>query len=192
MFNPFEYSLSKQNQWTKEESMGQDVPVRSFSQGSPQSLKLTLYFDTSLDGSDVRTHTDRLWKMMRVDEKNKNQSTGKSEPPHVAFKWGRLYFSSVITSMSQKFTLFKPDGTPIRCQVDVTLEEAKDKNKPKDQAPQKGIAGAPKSASAVEGDRLDNLAAKVADEGVGALRRIAEKNGIDNPLNIPPGLKLKI
>jgi hypothetical protein len=197
MFNPFEYTLTKSNSWGVEPAKGQNVPKPNFTQGGKQVLKLTLIFDALAEKQgDVRKYTDALWKMMMVDENKKNRESGKSQPPEVAFEWGRLYFKAVLTNMSQKFTLFKPDGTPVRCSVDVTLEQLididdyKDSDLPEIAALDKAISKiqeAAKSVEAVEGDRIDNIAAKVGE----TVRKVLEDNNIDNPLNIPVGKLLK-
>ena len=67
MFNPFEYTLTKQNQWEKKPSKGKNTPEVRFKQGGSQVLKLKVYFDTLQTGTDVRTHTDKLWTMMMVE-----------------------------------------------------------------------------------------------------------------------------
>lgn len=188
MFNPFEYTLTKSNQWEKKPVKGKNVPSVSFKQGGSQVLKLTIHFDTQLDQSDVRTHTDKLWKMMLVDESNTNAKSNKSAPPEVAFEWGRLYFKAVITQMSQKFTLFDENGKPLRCQVDVTLEQMIDV----DDYPPQGAGTPPaspaKQAVMIEGSRIDN----VASENNANHRDVAEANNIDNPLNIPAGQNLNV
>lgn len=182
MFNPFEYSLAKSNTWEKETAKGKNVPRHNFQSGGAQTLSLTLYFDSLQEKKDIRGYTDTLWKMMMVDEEVKNPRTGKSSPPPVAFEWGRLYFKAIITSMTQKFTLFTADGTPIRCQVDISLEQYVDENE--FQAQISGLGPGQEAAETtvlVEGQRLDH---------VGDHREIAEKNNIDNPNNIPSGTSL--
>ena len=66
MFNPHEYTLTKQNRWERGEKKGKNVPKIKFTQGGAQKLKLQLFFDTYAEGSDVRAHTDPLWQMMMV------------------------------------------------------------------------------------------------------------------------------
>jgi hypothetical protein len=198
MFNPHEYTLSKTNTFDPKTKIGKNTPKSTYKQGGSQTLKLTLYFDTLFDDQDVRMYTDDLWKMMMVSEQKTAKKTGISEPPEVAFEWGRLQFKAVITTMSQKFTLFKADGTPVRCTVDLTLEQKNDIDDYKDgvipdwtkevNQPQE----TPEEVTATEGDRLDNIIAQVAELGAEEIRKVAEKNGIDNPLNIVPGLKLNI
>lgn len=191
MFNPFEYTLTKQNSWDKGPAKGKNVGRPSFKQGGSQMLKLTLQFDTLLDNSDVRKHTDMLWKMMMVDETKKLPKSDKAAPPEVAFEWGRLYFKSVLSNMSQKFTMFNDQGTPVRCTVDVTLEQLIDIE---DYKPQTGDAipsvTPPKSIIQTQGDRIDNTAAAANNGDASHWRSVAEANNIDDPQRIPPGTSL--
>jgi hypothetical protein len=188
MFNPYEYSIVKQNTWTKESAKGQNLPRHVFESGGAQTLSLKLHFDTQTSGEDVRGHTDALWKMMMVDTTNINQTTGKGAPPAVAFEWGSgIYFKAIITSMTQKFTLFKADGIPIRCEVDVSLEQFEDETTFKPQIQGLGGATAATSTTIVIGtDRIDNVAAASGSNH----RDVAAANNIDNPHNVPSGTTL--
>ena len=44
-------------------------------------------------------------------------------PPPVRFSWGPLEFAAVIEKLSQKITMFHPDGTPARATLSVTFKE---------------------------------------------------------------------
>lgn len=68
MFNPFEYTISKQNQYENAETKGRNIPRVRFRQGGAQTLTLKLLFDTYGEASDVRTLTGPLWRMMMIDE----------------------------------------------------------------------------------------------------------------------------
>ncbi len=188
MFNPQEYTLTKSNSWERKPVRGKNVPKVEFKQGGSQTLRLTLHFDTLAERTDVREFTDPLWKMMMVDEQSENRRSGKSAPPEVAFRWGRLYFQAVITNLTQKFTLFIDDGKPVRCTVDVTLEQLIDVDDYRPQQPSAGGASqrAEQTVTAVQGDRMDNVAAAATGDP-GAYREIAEANNVDNPLNVRPG-----
>jgi hypothetical protein len=49
----------------------------------------------------------------------------KKRPPKVGVKWGKLpEFQGVIESVSTKYTMFLPDGTPVRATCHVTVREA--------------------------------------------------------------------
>jgi len=196
MFNPFEYTLSKQNQWAEEATKGKNTGSPNFVKGGSQTLKLTLYFDTQVHGDgqekDVSKITDQLWEMMKIAESKDKKKTGKGVPPEVAFSWGRLYFRAVLTSMTQKFTLFNEDGTPIRCTADITLEQKVDR----DDVHGKNDPPLPKEPEEVkkmiEGERTDILANNGPKGDPNAHREIAEKNNINDPNRIPPGTPLRM
>lgn len=190
MFNPFEYTITKQNTWQDKPVIGQNLPKVTFQQGGAETLSLTLHFDNQASGGDVRIFTKPLWEMMMIDSQTKNTKSNKGQPPPVMFEWGKLHFKAIITQMSQKFLLFNENGVPLRCTVEVSLRQYLDEA---DIAPQ--TAGQSSStetsttATMVEGQRLDNVA---AENGGGSHRDVAEANNIDNPHNVPPGTKLQV
>ncbi len=191
MFNPYEYTITKQNTWQDKPVIGQNLPRVTFQQGGAETLSLTLHFDNQAGGGDVRSFTQPLWKMMFIDESTKNTETGKGEPPPVMFEWGKLHFKAVITSMSQKFLLFNEEGVPLRCTVEVSLRQYLDDA---DIAPQTADQTSSSSSSGstttmIEGQRLDHVA---ADSGASSYRDVAEANNIDNPLNVPAGTELSV
>ena len=189
MFNPFEYALTKTNTWETEAGKGVNVPIRVFGSGGAVSLSLTLHFDSLKQGTSVTSYTDPLWKMMMVDTQNVEQRSGKGSPPAVAFSWGRLYFKAIITTMTQKYTLFAADGTPLRAEVTVSLEQYVDEGETPPQIPGQGAGqGASNSATVVEGDRMDHIASASGSDH----RTIASNNNINNPLNVPAGTSLHV
>ncbi|MBL7200028.1 MAG: LysM peptidoglycan-binding domain-containing protein [Anaerolineae bacterium] len=191
MFNPNEYTLTKQNRWERGETKGKNVPRLKFSQGGSQTLKLQLFFDTYAEGVDVREHTDPLWEMMMVNADKTNPRSNKSEPPAVSFQWGGLDFSAVITNMTQKYTLFLKDGTPVRTTVDITLEQLVDEGDYPRQNPTSGGGDAHKTRVVQSGERIDLIAYQEYDDAA-EWRRIAEANGLVHPLRLRPGQQLTI
>jgi hypothetical protein len=191
MFNPHEYTLTKQNQWQRGDTKGKNVPRLKFSQGGSQTLKLQLFFDTYADGTDVREHTDPLWRMMMINTDKTNPRSNKSEPPPVSFQWGGLNFVAVITNMSQKFTLFLKDGTPVRTVVDITLEQLGDEEDYPRQNPTSGGGEAHKTRIVQAGERIDLIAFDEYGDAT-EWRRIAEANALTHPLRLRPGQRLVI
>ncbi len=187
MFNPFEYTLSKSNTWQDKPVTGQNLPYINFQQGGAIALKLTLHFDSQATGKDVRNFTDKLWKMVLINEAKVDAKTGKGQPPTVAFDWGKLHFKAVIKTLSQHFTLFTDTGIPLRCVVDVDLQQYLDDPGETGKAQAGGSAPANAPVTAVQGQRLDNMTKNPNDQ-----RKVAEKNNIDNPLKVPTGTKLKM
>lgn len=194
MFNPYEYTITKTNTWQDKVVSGLNLPLVTFGNGGAQTLSLDLHFDSQAKKADVRGYTAPLWKMMMINEQGKSQRSGKGEPPPVVFEWGKLHFKAIITTMSEKFSLFTDTGTPIRCTVSVTLRQYLDEADVPPQIPQSGGSGqtASQSQKAVQGERLDHVAASQGGGGASNYREIAADNKINNPLNIPPGTNLKV
>lgn len=193
MFNPFEYAIKKSNTWTKQEGTGSglNIPIVAFQEGGPVTLNLTLHFDTQDSGQDVRTYTAPLWTMMMIDESRVNQRSNKSQPPPVAFEWGRLYFKAIITNMTETFNLFSDQGVPLRCQVQISLQQYIDEHDVPPQIPgQRPGQAAPNTSTLVEGERLDHVAVQNGGQP-GDYRQIAEQNNIDNPQRVPSGTVLR-
>jgi len=188
LFNPEQYTITKTNTWEKKNVIGQNLPNVSFSQGGAQALKLKLIFDSLEAGSDVRAYTDPLWNMMMIDSSTENSQSGKGTPPPVAFEWGGLYFKAIITTMSQRYTLFSEAGVPLRCEVDVTLEQFLD-IVPAEQTGSSGGGSAPGGDTVRQGDRIDHVASRSTGDPSNQ-RAVAEQNNIDDPSRIPNGTTL--
>lgn len=186
MFNPYEYTLTKQNEYDLGYTKGKNIPRVRFKQGGTQTLRLRLFFDTYAEGTDVRQHTDPLWQMMMIDEDKTNQRTGKGEPPHCIFRWGRFEFEAVITAMTQKMTLFLKDGTPVRTVVEISLQQITDESEHAKQNPTSGGGVAPKTRLLYAGDRLDLIAWEEYGD-CDLWRLIAQANEPIDPLRLRPG-----
>src|SRR5205823_1945553 len=111
MFNPKEYSFTKNNQSQPGETKGTDIPQMEFQSGKPATLSLNdlTFYTYGMDPpKDVRAeYTNKLWELTLVDAANKDPKSGKSRPPIVRFQWGEAWsFDAVITVMTKKFTMF--------------------------------------------------------------------------------------
>jgi hypothetical protein len=191
MFNPFEYSVSKSNNFEESSKNQSDVPHVEFKKAGAQTLKLNLIFDSYEQGTDVSEVTNELWKFMMTKTQEASSKNEKVEPPQVAFEWGVFNFVSYITNMTQKFTLFKNDGTPVRANVDVTFTQYNDVDDYDRQNPTSGGGPIERVWQVVAGQRLDTISAEVYQDA-GKWRLIAEHNHLRDPLALRPGMQLRI
>jgi hypothetical protein len=191
MFNPFEYTVTKQNTFEDKSRNNSNVPQVEFKKAGAQTLKLALVFDTFEAGEDVTLTTNKLWKFMEPKTRENGSSNAKTPPPDVAFEWGVFRFVSVITQMSQKFTLFQEDGTPVRAKVDVTFTQHRDTEDYPNQNPTSGGGEVERVRRVIAGERIDAIAFDVYGDAA-RWRLIAERNGIRDPLAIKPGQVLSI
>ncbi|MCU0484573.1 MAG: LysM peptidoglycan-binding domain-containing protein [Anaerolineales bacterium] len=191
MFNPFEYTVSKSNTYEEKSRNNSNVPAVEFKKGGPQSLKLSLTFDTYEKNQDVSLITNKLWKFMESSTRQGSGEDAKVPPPEVAFEWGVFRFVAVITQMTQKFTLFKVDGTPVRAKVEITFTQHVDVNDYPAQNPTSGGGPIQRVRQVIAGDRLDTIAYEMYGDAT-KWRLIAEYNRINDPLALQPGRRLTI
>jgi len=192
MFNPKEYTFSKQNKWEEKNADKKTVAHLKFAGGAPANLKLQLLFDTTEDrsknkaGEDVRNYTKGLWDMMSINK-------GKDgEPPHCRFEWGGLWsFEAVIESISQKFTLFDKSGKPLRAILDVAFKQIRDEGQYPRQNPTSGGHPDERIWTVRSGETLQGIAAEVFDDPT-TWRFLAELNDVADPLRLHPGDQLLI
>jgi len=193
LFNPTEYTIAKNNSWTPKQVVGKNVPKLDFTGGGSRTLSLELFFDVyEKDGADVRTHIDKLWELMMIDQKSKNASTERSRPPLCLFQWGGTWhFKAAMTSLSVRYVLFRQDGTPARAIANVTLQEATDEDNQPGTNPTSYADPGKRRREVRPSDTLALIAFE--EYGDSALwRPIAEANAIDDPLSLRPGQLLAI
>lgn len=195
-FNPKELTFSKQNSWNVPDSRkGRESARLEFGGGQPKQLTMQLTFDTyeGDKSKDVRrVYTDKLLKMMAIDESLKDNRTGKGRPPQLKLVWGLLWsFKCVIESLTLKFTLFKSDGIPVRAVADLTLKQADDETELAKQNPSSGGRPGTRAWIVQSGDRLDWIAFKTLGDP-GLWRFIADENRLLEPRALDPGLVLVI
>jgi hypothetical protein len=200
-FNPNTYTFDKKNSWKSDQKTGGNSPMPAFDSGSPATLALELWFDTYTGAGtstppDVRQVTDKIWKLMLVDpnlkDKNYNKKNKKHRPPRVQFIWGKTWsFEGVITSLTQKFTLFLPSGVPVRAVVNMSMQQSQDEAKLEKQNPTSGGVGGDRLWTVTEGDTLGWIAYKELGDATD-WRVIAEANHLEQVRRLIPGTTLVI
>lgn len=192
-YNPTEFEVRKTVSWSTEPRRGHNVPQVEFTSGNAEELTLRLFFDTFEIKQDVRmVFTKRLWDMALVDESRRARWSGRGRPPHVKFIWGRIWsFTAVITSISQRFTMFMEDGTPVRAEVNLSLKQVADEAEFPWQNPTSGGNPGYRHHRLQAGERLDTVAAEAYGDP-NHWRFVAEVNDIDDPLQLVPGTVLTL
>ncbi len=99
-------------------------------------------------------------------------------------------FRCIVESIKQKFTLFSPEGIPLRATLTVTLREYKTLD---EQLQQLNLSSPDRTHSHVvqRGETLSAIAARYYNRS-GAWRPIADENGIEDPRRLATGLLLRI
>lgn len=210
MFNPKEYTFSKQNSWVSKEVEGTNMALYEFGSGRPKTLSMQLFFDTysniksgSLEGGapkNVRkAYTEAIWGMMEVDRNlaSLNGVDGtdkhvKGRPPIVVFQWGSTWtFKAVITSITERFTLFLSDGTPVRSTMDMAFQQIQDEKAFPGTNPTSGGVGGERVWVVNDGDTLAWIAYKSYGDSK-LWRLIADANRLTRVRQLTPGTVLEL
>ncbi len=143
-YNPTELSFDKGAQIAEIAIPGLDAPLLQYVRGQAERLTLELFFDTTEDGmaagdkgaKSVTEQTDRIYQLIKIDP-------ARHAPPICEFNWNDKFpgsslntvaagttgnqnrngFPCIVENVRQKFTLFSPDGVPLRATLTVTLRE---------------------------------------------------------------------
>jgi nucleoid-associated protein YgaU len=216
-FNPAQLSFSSSATWdridpslgSKSTSSGTTV----FRNVAPDTLTLAFFFDTyapyatdsaggvlaaaaasvassvtSLAGGtrippeSVRKQTAAVMQLARVDSE-------LHRPPVCQLLWGNNppLFCGVLQRATRTYTLFMPDGTPVRATMECTFMEVVGAA---DQV-ELHSADVAKTYVVRPGDTLMGIAAAHFGDG-GMWRLIAEENDIEDPRALVPGRTLAI
>lgn len=194
LFNPEEYTVSRDVTWAQAPIPGLSAPLLQFVHGGLQTLDMELLVDTyeeHRDGSrslnrprsDVRALTTKLVDLMTID-------ASTHAPPVLLFTWASLSFTCVLARATQRFLMFLPDGTPVRARLQVSFTEfrnveleAKEIKRETADFSKRRVVGQGESLSAIAADAYGDPA---------LWRPIALRNDLDDVRELPPGLALLI
>jgi hypothetical protein len=203
-FNPKEYTLARTNKWEVKAVPGAPLPNAQFGGSEPHSIDIELLFDDSdAHDGDVRKITNYLLDMMEVDAKFGSGEKNNARPPTVEFGWGPVIWPKAICkTVSIQYTLFKPDGTPIRAVAKLNLTQVgkatakstggrTQRTNPPPQNPTTIAIGGIRSYTVRDGDSLQSIAYAAYGDPT-RWRLIADANGIDDPIRLRRGSVLAI
>ena len=189
-FNPKEYSIQKSASWESKPAKGaKKTSMPEFKGAEPRSMTVEAFLDsTDPPYPDIVKDIETLFSCCTPVA----ESVGKNKPspPFVRFCWGKtMSFTAFMKQVNVKYTLFKPDGAPIRATATLTLQEI-----PRDTGKQNPTSGGlvpHRVHTVVAGDTLQSVAYR--EYGNPALwRALAELNGVDDPQRLLPGDRLLV
>ncbi len=193
-FNPTELQIQMLNTWAADSVPGAGAPSVRFAGSRSGTLALSLFFDTTSDGTAVTTQTGKLMKLMQPDPSlpGSDEKSGNVRPPWVIFHWGDLHsFKGVVTSLDLTFVYFAADGTPLRARAEMMLTQYEQELAFGPQNPTSGTPHPHRVHQVSPGETLDRIAAAHYGDST-QWRAIAAANGIEDPLAVRPGTVLAI
>jgi len=183
LFNPTEYSITRNLSYAEIAIPGLQMPVLQFVRGETQTLEVELFLDRSETRESVAGDLDALRNLARINSE-------LHAPPIVRFSWDQTRFIGVIANLRERFVLFAEDGAVQRARVTLTIKRFQ---APDAQWQEIGYQSPDRTKTWVvrAGDRLDQIASREYGDPT-RWTVIAEANGIDRPRALTPGSVLTI
>jgi hypothetical protein len=185
-----------------------DDPVQ-LTGGGTTELELELLFDVSIASSgvgDVRELTGPLWSL---SENGSTPGPGRAGPPLVRFVWGKAWnVPAVVVAIAERLESFELDGRPRRSWLKLRLRRVSEPTVVRtDQDDARALPlDADLAAITLDAETATHEMLGVGDESGERLDELAHRyyghpswwrllaaiNGIDDPLQVPPGTVLAL
>ncbi|MES2938108.1 MAG: peptigoglycan-binding protein LysM [Pseudomonadota bacterium] len=193
-FNPEEYTLSRDIHYAQAAVPGLSAPLLQFVNGNLQTLEMELFLDSyeehkvanrvvNAAQSDVRELARQVTGLMDIQPST-------HAPPVLLFTWGSLAFTCVLARATQRFTMFLPNGTPVRARLQVTFNEYRNIDLEAKEV-KRETSDYSKRHVVVQGETLSSIAG--AEYGDPRLWRvIAVANKLQRARRLPVGSRLRL
>lgn len=187
LYNPEEYTVSKDNNFAVQSVPGLGSPIVQFVNGNQRTLEIELFFDSydtpTLPKEDVRLQTGPVVALMAIDGET-------HAPPLLRVTMASLNLRCVLSRVSEHFLMFMPDGVPVRARLNCTFIECLD---PAQEAKAANLQTADFSKVHVvrRGETLSDIAATLYRDPA-KWRPIALANDLADPRKIAVGQSLRV
>jgi LysM repeat protein len=175
MFNPTNYNRKYEVEYQERQGQGDSGSPQVFGKIKPQEYNFEFLFDGTGTAADPVEVNDTVEKFLTVTGKHDGEI---HRPRYLKISWGTLLSKCVLKSAEINYTLFKPDGKPLRAKVKAvfseniedTLRVAEQRDSSPDLTHLRVVQ---------EGDTLPLMAARIYGDPAYYLQ-VAEFNGINH------------
>ncbi len=179
-FNPVSLRVALTNQFG-------DDPPEQHARATTGKLDVELLFDTTHDGSDVRSATEAL-RALAVATGVTPPASGQQQQsngslPKAFFHWGTTCFEGLIESLSETLDYWSSDGVPLRASITLGMKGSELKSSAYTASAMANNVTVPDLVDSVAIPALDGMgasgaAARGGDPGAG--RFLAALNGMES------------
>ncbi|TSE10406.1 CIS tube protein [Aquimarina algiphila] len=129
--NPETYALDYKIKYSDDQASGTSGDLPKFDKTEPLSLGFKFIFDSTgaLPGTTDEEREKGIASQIAQFKKVVFDYVGeKHAPPFLEIIWGDLLSRCVLTGMKINYKLFRPDGKPVRAEVDAKFKELVEPN----------------------------------------------------------------
>jgi len=206
--NPASYSLNKRINYQNNPPAGSQETTAAFNNSGPSTLQFEIVFDGTgvidtaslldeipLAGAIASAFAEdeefNVYEQILKFEKIVYELDGKIHQPNkVQILWGKLQFEGALSSINYSYTLFEPDGSPLRAKANCTFQGTKTAKQIALEA-NKGSPDLTHLRAIKEGDSLPLLAQKVYGNSELYLE-IARVNNLINFRRLQAGTRVSL
>ena len=188
LINPASYSHSFGINYKENESMGDSNGAQKFDKYPSESIS----FKIILDGTGVvpvSSTRQSVYKRVTALKDTVYTYNGTIHQPNfVQVIWGSMLFNGRLTSLKVDYNLFRPDGMPLRANIDLNFKGFTSN----DLSTKMANAQSPDMSHLITflaGDTLPNLCFKIYKNSNYCLE-VAKANGLKSFRKIKPGTKI--
>jgi len=120
MFNPTSYGQKYEVEYEDASGKGTSGSEQKFSRIKPQDYT----FEFIIDGTGVSAGKEEVDEVIKHFLKVTAEVVSDTHrPPYLKLRWGQLIVDCILKSTDITYTLFKPDGYPLRAKINATFSE---------------------------------------------------------------------
>lgn len=180
--NPENVKISKQISYEADNTIGKEKKVTRYRHHDPTTLSFDFFLD---DTGVIKGHKKTIKTMISELENTLYKTNAEShEPGYAKVAWGSLLFHGRMQSLSYDYTLFAPNGTPLRAKISLSLIGHFDKD-----ATVKNSPDVSRTISIKSGDKITSLCQEIYNDASYAAD-VAFHNRLQQFRNVKPGSKI--
>lgn len=178
--NPNSVKIGKKVNYARLQAIGSNEYIAKYKHHEPSTMSFEIYFDDTgaipnADGSNIAQRIEKLEAAVY------NIKESQNEPGYVVLVWGNTIFHGRAESINYDYSLFAPDGTPLRVKISLSFIGSFENSSSQDPNTQ--------SAQVVTfsaGDSLVNYCESIYSDS-SYCTDVAAANGLDSIRNITSG-----
>jgi nucleoid-associated protein YgaU len=189
--NPASYTHTKQITYNDRQAQGSSGPSPEFNRVQQEEVSFELLFDATgvIPVPQGQSYANGIADgISQLTTLIATVNGTIHSPNYLILAWAQLQFQCVLQSMNLSYTLFKPDGTPLRAKAQCTFLSYQSET----QLAQEAGLESPDVSHLVTvraGDTLPLLCYNIYGDS-GYYREVAGTNGLLDFRNVPPGTQL--
>ena len=192
LINPESFDENWQLDYSESQAFGTSGTELRFQRTQPQTLKLNFLFDATgviKSASSTSGGVEDIKSQVKAFKEVVLDFQGDIHSPHyVKIIWGALLFSGRLTNLNITYTLFKPDGTPLRAKAEAHFKSSIS-DKQREAAEDKSSPDLTHLREVQAGDTLPLMAWRIYGDSAYYLE-VARYNQLDHFRALQPGQRL--